>query len=133
MEFRILTLIDITETGQHRGPDKKLVGQQSNYNSLVQTIGLRANPTPKGTIQHEGKVDSLGFGSNFKGKHKYWEFLFDIEYGDISLDHMQEDFNLIPIVSGLDETAKIDIPVFDTKNEKTKNVVFVTRNFSETA
>lgn len=124
MEFILYTLIDITETNERRGTDKVAIGEQANYDTLIQVIGLRVNPTPKGVKQIEGPISKLGLGSDFKGKHVYWEFRFDIEYGATSLEMLEEDFDLVPVVTGLKETAKINISVFKTKDPTQRNIVF---------
>jgi len=124
MRFRIQTLIDITETGQHRGPDRLAMNQQANLNSVIQVIALRANPTPLKITQHTDSMSNMKFGSNYKGKHAYWEFEFEIEYGETTLDYLIDDFHLVPVITGLNNTAEINIAVFDTKDSKTKNTVF---------
>ena len=37
---------------------------------------------------------------------------------------MANDFDLVPVVSGLSETAEFDIPVFRTSDAKKKNITF---------
>ena len=41
--FELTTLVDITKTNARRGEDKLAYGQQQNYMSVVQTLGLRTN------------------------------------------------------------------------------------------
>jgi hypothetical protein len=124
MEFILYTLVDITETGERRGPDRLAIGQQANYDTLIQVIGLRVNPTPKGVKKHEGALSKLGFGTDFKGKHTYWEFRFEIEYGATEIEMLEDDFDLVPIITGLNETAEINISVFKTKDSVQRNIVF---------
>ena len=45
MRFTIHTLVDITETHARRGDDPKQHRQQQNFLTVLQTIGLRVNPT----------------------------------------------------------------------------------------
>lgn len=125
MIYNLRTLIDITETGENRGPDEKSVNQQANYNTVIQVLGLRANPSPLKTVSHTGTLKDLGFGSVYRGKHRYWECEVEIEYGEIPLEHFLEDFDLVPIITGLDETAKIETPVFYTTDLKFKNIVIL--------
>ena len=127
MEFKITTLVDITNSGERRGPDRIAVGQQSNWDTLIQVIGLRANPTPKSVNKKEGSITKL-FGTEFKGKHTYWEFIFEIEYGSTSVESLIDDFNLVPIVLELTETAKIIPSAFQTKNNKLTNIIFQTND-----
>jgi len=101
------------------------VQKQANYNTVIQTIGLRANPLPIQITQQTGNIKSIGFGNNFKGEHTYWEFDFEIEYvGGLTEDMLVEDFHLIPVITKLDETAVINISVFDTKDSRKRNIVF---------
>ena len=61
-QFMIQTLIDITETGLHRGADKVKVNQQQNFNTAVNTIGLRLNCHPVKVIcekQNIAKIKKL--------------------------------------------------------------------------
>jgi len=125
MKFKIFTLIDITESGQRRGPDKLAIGQQSNWDTLIQVIGLRANPTPVRTKQYTGSITDIGFGSKYSGEQTYWTFTFTIDYGETSADNLIEDFNLVPIITGLSETVDIDINVFKTKDDKERNIIFM--------
>ena len=58
--FELSTLVDITKTNARRGEDKLAYGQQQNYMSMMQTLGLRtnvevSNPTFK-------KQKASGFG-----------------------------------------------------------------------
>jgi len=125
MAYRILTLIDITETGENHGPDEKRVNQQANWNTLIQVLGLRANPSPLKTVSHSESITGLGFGTAFKGKQRYWECEFEIEYGEVRKEAFLEDFDLVPIITGLDETAKLETPVFYTEDPKYKNIVIL--------
>lgn len=123
MIYTLYTLVDVTETGEHHGPDEKLVNQQANYNTLIQVLGLRANPTPRKTVSHVDSLAGLGFGASYKGKQRYWEFEFEIEYGEVAIDSFKEDFDLVPIITGLDETVNIKTPVFFAGNDKSRNLV----------
>ena len=124
MDFKLYTLVDITETGTHRGPDRIAVKQQANFNSVIQTVGMRANLVPQGVKQHSSSLSKLNFGSEYKGKHNYWEFSFSIDYGATSIEMLQEDFNLVPILNQLQETITIDPAIFVTKNNETCNIYF---------
>jgi hypothetical protein len=124
MKFKLTTLVDITETNIRKGPDKIAIGQQSNYDTLIQVIGLRANPNPIQVAQHNGSIANIGFGSSFKGKQNYWEFVFEMPDGSASIDNFKSDFHLVPFVTELTETAKINISVFNTQDSSSTNIVF---------
>ena len=125
MKFEILTLVDITETRIYRGTDKLAVNQQANYNTVIQTIGLRANPSPIDVSVEYMPIKGIGFGSNFKGEHNCWKLLFEIEYGEgTNLEFMIEDFHIVPVISGLNESIKLNNSVFNTQDTKEKNIIF---------
>lgn len=126
MNYRLLTLIDITETGEHHGPDNKAMSQQANYNTLIQVLGLRANPTPHKTVSHHtDTMKGLGFGTKYKGKQRYWECEFEIEYGAVPVEDLLADFDLVPVITGLDETVKLDVPIFSSYDSQTKNIIIL--------
>ena len=126
MRFKLYTLVDITETGARRGEDPKLHRQQQNYLTVMQTIGMRVNPTyvkPPHTINDIPSKYNLG--SKYKTKQSIWEYTFDIEYQDgLDIDTLQNDFDLIPIITDLDETAKFENAHFITKNTVLTNISF---------
>lgn len=127
MKFRITTLVDITETSVRKGSglDKKLEHQQANFMTVYQVIGLRTNPTDFEISIKEDKIGSIGFGSRYKGDHRYWicEFIVEAEQS-LSIDMMIADFDLVPIITDLDETVKINNSVFRTTESKDKNIIF---------
>jgi len=126
MRFRMVTLIDITETGARRSDSEISFGQQSNYNTVIQTIGLRANPIPVQLKDITSDLTEYQFGDKLSGSHKIWIFDFNIEYRDvISVQGLVDDFNLIPITSGLTETIEINNFVFDTVSKNFRNTFFI--------
>lgn len=126
MRFRLYTLVDITETGARRGDDPKAAQQQQNFLTVLQTIGLRVNPAyTKSPQQISESPAKLGLGSLFKGKHSIWQFDFEIEYESaLNIETLNSDFNLIPIIDALEETAKFKNNVFVTQNTEYANIVF---------
>mgnify|MGYP001440527412 CR=1 FL=1 len=126
MQIKILTVVDITETMRNRNDKTKEYKQQCNFNTVLQTIGMKANPyyTQSPTVESI-VVDKLSFGSNIKGEHNVWSFIVDIEYEDsIVQKDLQELFDLIPVILDLDETVKINKGVFHTKDKKFNNIIF---------
>ena len=126
-KFRLTTLVDITETGARRGEDPLAYRQQQNFLTVLQTIGLRTNieytsgPT---CITASAKEKSLG--SEYKGEQTIWQFDFESPAPDsLTLYMLNNDFNLIPFISELAETAKFKNSVFITQNEKISNTNFV--------
>lgn len=124
MKFELYTIVDITRTDARRGEDPTLYKKQQNYLTVLNTIGLRANPTikkyPVLTSWHPN------FGSCYNNVDKVWKLEFDIEYEDATnIELMQQDFELIPFISGLDETVVFKDCVFSTQNSTDKNIVFI--------
>ena len=55
-----------------------------------------------------------------------WEFTFEPEIPEaISVKTLNEDFNLIPMLTGLDETIKISNGVYITDDEDYTNLLFI--------
>ena len=126
MRTQILTLIDVTNTNARRNDDdQKEYAQQSNLNTLIQTASLRANLTPTKIELKHGGISTLGFGVNFKGKQKYWIITVEDERETpITEEMFKDDFDLVPITLGLDETAEMEKPVILTKDSRRKNIAF---------
>ena len=125
MRFKIFTVVDITETNAKRSDDKKLYSQQTNLNTVMQTIGLRVNLVPVYTKSCVQNIDKLGFGDSISGKQRLWEFCFEVEYESaLSIDMMHNDFDLIPVITGLDETVHNHNKIFRTTCPNDRNIVF---------
>ena len=124
MRFKTYTLIDITQTRARRGEDRLLLSQQQNYLTFLQTLALRVNPdiTNSPLIK---LASNTSFGSLYKGEHKVWSFEFEVPYVDaITIEMLQEDFELVPVILGLNETAIINNSVFISKDPELTNVLF---------
>lgn len=126
MRFRIKTLVDVTETNARKGQDPLSSNQQANFNTLYNTIGLRSNPTEFVITVEKVDLKNLGFGSNYKGKHNVWTVEFYVEAEEsTNIEFMKSDFDLIPIITGLTETAELDKGLFDTlSNHSRTNILF---------
>ena len=126
MRFTIHTLVDITETGARRNEDPKQYRQQQNFLTVMQTIGLRVNPTYVKAPEVVKEVPSkLGLGTSYKTKQSVWKYVFDMEYeGALDIETLVNDFDLIPIITQLDETAKFENAHFITKNTALTNISF---------
>ncbi len=127
MLFKLTTVVDITQTNARRGEDKKKENQQANFNTMFQTIGLRVNVEPLGCTQSVIDVDKLEykFGSAIKGKQRVWTFEFENTYeGALTLDMMINDFDLVPVIVNLEETAANTNNIFSTKHVTDKNILF---------
>jgi hypothetical protein len=115
----MFTLIDITETHARRGDDKFRIHQQQNYQSVIQTIGIRANPIIINSSSSMQDVSAMSFG--YKGNHKLWKLSFEFDLTDAhSIEQLIEDMHMIPIIPELDETIKTN--AFYTKDHKINTV-----------
>jgi hypothetical protein len=127
MRLQAISLVDVTETREKRDGDTKKYSQQSNFNSLVQTINIRANMIPISCEKKSGGISQYNLGENFKNKHNYWIVTFESEREVVAIDEstLIEDFELVPVNLNLDETAKISQAVFDTSDKNDKNISFI--------
>ena len=126
MKFRVQTLVDITETRARRqGDDKFAYKQESNFQTVLQTIGMRVN------IEYENSpgfeeitVTKIPFDDKYKGKQMLWTFDFNVEYEDaLTLEMLKNDFDLIPIITGLNETIDLNKALFKTTGKEI-NITF---------
>lgn len=126
MRLEIVTLVDVTQTNEKRGGEPKRYSQQSNYNTLIQTATLRANFLPIRVEMNNSSINQFTFGKKYKDKQKHWIIKLEAERESVGLDiaMLNEDFDLVPIVLGLDETVKIPDNVFNTTDSELKNIVF---------
>ena len=118
--YQIVTLIDITRSHPAREEtDKIKLGQQANFNSLLQAIGLRSNVTwlrdPK---QHTGRLPEPA-----QGKATHWIWEFDCERDEVfSQDRdpvylLVHDLNHVPVIVDLENSEDIDPAAFQTQGD----------------
>lgn len=126
MKFRLETLIDITETKARRqGDDKFAYKQEANFQTVLQTIGMRVNIEYQNSPTFEEvSVGKMLFDDKYKGKQMLWTFDFNVEYEDaLTLEMLEGDFDLIPIITGLNETIGLNKALFKTTG-KGMNTLF---------
>ena len=131
--FAGYTLVDITDTGVLRYSSELTVerNQQRNWESVLQIIGLRAQPIDIISPRNPKMVSMNGheFGSFYKDSQRCWKFMFFVEHSDIFGDQinptmlLEQDFDQIPVITGLNETAGFPDPVFCTAGIL-KNIYF---------
>ena len=123
MIYSLYTLVDITATGQLRGGNNLERHQQQNFDTVLQTIGL------KGNVYYEKNpiiIPADIFG-NSNQKCWYFEWTMEIEElftknGD-PIAELKDIFEYVPFISGLTETAKFEKSFFRLG----QNIIF---NFS---
>jgi hypothetical protein len=121
--IRCYTLIDITATGFTRRPKTPaeviLRNQQRNYETFQQLISLRSQPTiERVPVQlQDVHIDDHTFGNYYMPSlfpYTIWMFNFYSEQldaysnADSPIGSLISDFNNIPIIDNLTETAKIN-------------------------
>lgn len=130
MRYKLYTLVDITHTKQYRPEQGKdaLRWKEQNFNTVLQTIGLRANISyynkPE-TFEVRGKV--VGFDTD--DIIRVWRFDFETERDSLFENNgdpvafLKDDFHLVPYIQGLDELMEQKYAVFATDGLG-KNIVF---------
>jgi hypothetical protein len=119
--YEIITLVDITRSNASRSEtDPILKGQQANFNTLLQSIGMRSNVEWK--IDPKAKDEHLPIEG--RGKIKHWTWQFECERNDVFNDGkdpvglLLNDLNGVPIIELLTERYDLTPPAFITKGEK---------------
>lgn len=117
--YRIITLVDITRTNCPRNePDKVKVGQQANFNSLIQAIELRSNVDwDKDPEMNTGRLPD-----NLDGKANHWIWEFTVERDFVFLKDntdpvglLVDDLNGVPIVADLTNNVELSPAAIQTK------------------
>ena len=117
--YQIITMVDITRTDPARDEtDRVKLGQQANFNSLVQAIGMRSNVTwIRDPESHTGRLP----GGTGKANHWIWEF--DAEREDVFLKQgdavalLVDDLDGVPIVDRLNNTVELTPAVFRSRGD----------------
>ena len=117
------TLIDITPTGviSYLPQNELKRNQQRNWETILQCISLRATPVQirlpiESTVSD---LEILKFGDFYRGKNqKFWTWVWGTETAEVydlpnkPLGGLLQDFEQVPVVTGLTETAKFMLPIF---------------------
>jgi hypothetical protein len=118
--FTGFTLVDITATGVTRGVDDHCRSQHSNWETVLQAIGLGAQPmdVTEPIILEDINTNYLEFGEFYEGSHRVWAWTFGVEHVNVfaenndPLGRLNQYFEQVPVISGLDETARFMLPIF---------------------
>ena len=130
MDYKLYTTVDITRTGQYRSePGKEeLRWKEQNFQSVLQTLGLRANVDyARGPEVTEVRGSVVGFKTD--KIIRVWRFDFSTERdflyeneGD-PVGYLKDDFEMVPFISGLDECMQQNFDIFVTYGDS-PNIVF---------
>lgn len=117
-----LTLVDITATGVIRNGNEQARNQQCNWETVLQVIGLGAQPIEviEPVRTDLVNLEGLQFGEYFQGQHTVWAWVWAVEHAGVfysaNLDNpvgkLEQYFEQIPIIQGLQETARFMLPIF---------------------
>lgn len=130
MDYKLYTLVNITHTGQYRteaGKEQQRY-QEQNFNTVLQTLGLRSN------IWYDHGPQVLEVGGRLVGFDtddviRVWRFDWRVEQLNVyqqvddPLNFLKQDFYLVPYISGLGEAMQQRYAVFNTENPGA-NIVF---------
>jgi hypothetical protein len=119
--YQIVTLVDITRTNPTRSEtDPRQLGQQANFNTLLQSIGLRSNvewtvdPTEcKGILPYP-----------LEGRANYWTWTFEVERDQVFVKDrdpvglLVDDLHGVPVIGQLNNSVDIDPAVFQTRGKQ---------------
>ena len=119
--FHGYTLVDITATGVTRATEHNELerNQNRNWETVLQCIGLRTQPQHiHEPITAELELSNLEFGDFYTGQQKIWMWQWAVEVSGIydmsdkPLGGLMQDFEQVPIITGLNETARFMLPIF---------------------
>jgi hypothetical protein len=131
--YKGYTLVDITNTGITKfSKEHELArNQQRNWETVQQILSLRGQLFSLTQSTSVGNIKKYEFGSAYRGTHQIWQFEFTVEMLDLykiennPVGVLEKDFTQTPVVTGLLETAKFDLPLFFTSGDN-KNIYFKT-------
>jgi hypothetical protein len=137
------TLVDITETyvTQHSTDRVKERNQQRNWETIQQTLALKTQVLRIDQMQSSSAdVSKLKFGEFYLNelgfKYNFWAFEFDIEYIDAYVVDSDpygiliRDFENVPVIMGLDETAPAPPASMFFTQGPYKNIHFIERPYA---
>jgi hypothetical protein len=116
--FKIVSLVDITRSNPSRvETDKIKLGQQANFNSLLQAIGLRSN------VEWDSDPEQLSgrLPTPIDGAATHWVWEFYIERDSVfQKDNdpaglLLDDLQGVPVVNLLNNSVDIMPSIFQTK------------------
>lgn len=130
MNYKLYTLVDITNTKQYRSEPGKEIARlkEQNFNTVLQTLGIRSNIWYDiGPSVTEVKGSLVGFDTD--EILRVWRFDWSTERegfyeeGGDPVAFLKKDFHLVPYINGLDETMQQTHAVFNTE-PGVNNIVF---------
>lgn len=112
---------------RNRSTDDKAVGQYANYMTFENSLQLRSNVNiVTGPVSEKMDISNLKFGNAYKGEHTVWSTVVEPDFPDaVKQELLEEDFDLIPMILGLEETINIKTGVYRTTDPDYTNILFI--------
>lgn len=117
--YRLYSLVDITKTGVIRNDGTTERDQQRNYETVLQAVGLITQPNElQAPVLTRAHTEWLEFGEFYQGEHNVWVWQFSVDHSNIfsigtnPVGRLADAFDQVPVVTGLDETARFLLPIF---------------------
>ena len=119
--YKIITLVDITRSNPSRTETNKIkLGQQANFNTLLQTVGLRSNIS----WERDPKQQSGTLPDPFDGRATYWVWEIETERdgvfdnGQSPVGLLLMDLEGVPVIDQLNNSVDINPTAFKTQRPK---------------
>jgi hypothetical protein len=128
MRYELYTTVDITSTGQYRPGADNAYKSEQNFQTVLQTIGLRANISYD-KLPQASNVNGKLLGFNTSEIIKVWIFEFETErdflfqVDEDPVGYLIKDFEGVPYIAGLDESMTQNYDVFVTEGAA-RNIIF---------
>jgi hypothetical protein len=123
--YIVCTLFDITKTdivSYREGIDSLYQrNQHRNWQVVSQLIQYKSQPLMIiEPIKATNNLNLYSFDKKYQGIHTIWHSVYAVDQEDLytandnSFYYLQKIFDLVPIITGLDETVDIDKNIIDT-------------------
>jgi hypothetical protein len=116
--FKLVSVVDITRSLPSRSEtDHLILGQQANFNSLIQAIGIRSNVEwDQDPECHTGRLPDTIEGA---ATHWVWEFSVERDFvfrlDDDPVGLLLDDLQGVPVINRLNNSVDIMPSIFQTK------------------
>ncbi len=135
--YVICTLFDITKTdvvSYRNGIDSLYKrNQQRNWQVIAQLVQYRAQPLIlTEPVKTSADIANYNFGHRYSGTHSVWHCIYAVSQEDLytvnddRFFYLKNNFDQVPIISGLDETVTLEKNIIDVSENS--NICFYDQN-----
>jgi hypothetical protein len=116
--YKLVSVVDITRSCPSRSETDHLkLGQQANFNSLIQAIGIRSNVEwDQDPECHTGRLPDAIEGA---ATHWVWQFSVERDFvfrlDDNPVGLLLDDLQGVPVINRLNNSVDIMPSIFQTK------------------